>query len=68
MATPIAIYLVVTPGVLLLAYAGPAGALRMARDTGAPIVLPQRGISGGYGGGGLCKETQAFNALFLSAA
>lgn len=39
MATPLAIYLVVTPGVLLLDYAGPAEALRMARDVGAPIVL-----------------------------
>jgi transcriptional regulator GlxA family with amidase domain len=33
------VYLVVTPGVLLLDYAGPAEALRMARDMGAPLVL-----------------------------
>ena len=33
------IYLVVTPGVLMLDYAGPAEALRMARDMGAPLVL-----------------------------
>lgn len=36
---PLSIYLVVTPGVLLLDYAGPAEALRMARDMGAPLVL-----------------------------
>jgi transcriptional regulator GlxA family with amidase domain len=39
MTTPLTIYLVVTPGVLLLDYAGPAEALRMARDMGAPLVL-----------------------------
>jgi len=33
------VYLIVTPGVLLLDYAGPAEALRMARDMGAPLVL-----------------------------
>lgn len=37
--TQLTIYLVVTPGVLLLDYAGPAEALRMARDMGAPLVL-----------------------------
>ena len=31
MTAPLTIYLVVTPGVLLLDYAGPAEALRMAR-------------------------------------
>jgi transcriptional regulator GlxA family with amidase domain len=39
MTTPLTIYLVVTPGVLLLDYAGPAEALRMARDMGAPLVM-----------------------------
>lgn len=39
MTAPLTIYLVVTPGVLLLDYAGPAEALRMARDLGAPLVL-----------------------------
>ena len=33
------IYLVLTPGVLMLDYAGPAEALRMARDMGAPLEL-----------------------------
>lgn len=33
------IYLVLTPNVLMLDYAGPAEALRMARDMGAPIDL-----------------------------
>lgn len=33
------IYLILTPGVLMLDYAGPAEALRMARDMGAPLVL-----------------------------
>lgn len=33
------VYLIVTPGVLLLDYAGPAEALRMARDMGVPLVL-----------------------------
>lgn len=33
------IYLVITPGVLMLDYAGPAEALRMARDMGAPLML-----------------------------
>lgn len=33
------IYLVLTPNVLMLDYAGPAEALRMARDMGAPIAL-----------------------------
>lgn len=33
------VYLIVTPGVLLLDYAGPAEALRMARDMGAPLTL-----------------------------
>ena len=33
------VYFIVTPGVLLLDYAGPAEALRMARDMGAPLVL-----------------------------
>jgi transcriptional regulator GlxA family with amidase domain len=35
----LSIYLVVTPGVLMLDYAGPAEALRMARDMGAPLTL-----------------------------
>ncbi|MEY4507416.1 MAG: hypothetical protein RL297_1994 [Pseudomonadota bacterium] len=39
MTAPLSLFLVVTPGVLLLDYAGPAEALRMARDMGAPIVL-----------------------------
>lgn len=39
MTTPLTIYLVVTPGVLLLDYAGPAEALRMAHDLGASLVL-----------------------------
>lgn len=33
------IYLMLTPGVLMLDYAGPAEALRMARDMGAPLSL-----------------------------
>ena len=33
------VYFILTPGVLLLDYAGPAEALRMARDMGAPLVL-----------------------------
>lgn len=37
--TALHIYLVVLPGVLLLDYAGPAEALRMARDMGAPLEL-----------------------------
>ena len=39
MSTPLTIYLVVTPGVLLLDYAGPAETLRMARDMGAQLVM-----------------------------
>lgn len=39
MTAPFSLFLVVTPGVLLLDYAGPAETLRMARDMGAPIVL-----------------------------
>jgi transcriptional regulator GlxA family with amidase domain len=35
----LSVYLVVTPGVLVLDYAGPAEALRMARDMGAPLTL-----------------------------
>ncbi|MGV0959090.1 MAG: hypothetical protein ACOYB1_04565 [Limnohabitans sp.] len=35
----LSIYLVITPGVLMLDYAGPAEALRMARDMGAPLTL-----------------------------
>ncbi len=35
----LSIYLVLTPNVLMLDYAGPAEALRMAADMGAPIVL-----------------------------
>lgn len=35
----LSVFLVVTPGVLLLDYAGPAEALRMARDMGAPLTL-----------------------------
>ena len=45
----LSIYLVLTPNVLMLDYAGPAEALRMARDMGAPIALhtcgPQAHIS-----------------------
>jgi transcriptional regulator GlxA family with amidase domain len=33
------VYLIVTPGVLMLDYAGPAEALRMARDMGAALLL-----------------------------
>jgi transcriptional regulator GlxA family with amidase domain len=33
------VYLILTPGVLMLDYAGPAEALRMARDMGAPLTL-----------------------------
>ena len=36
---PLSIYLVLTPNVLMLDYAGPAEALRMARDMGAAMVL-----------------------------
>lgn len=39
MTTPLTIYLVVTPGVLLLDYAGPAEALRMAREMGAALAM-----------------------------
>ena len=35
----LSVYLVLTPNVLMLDYAGPAEALRMARDMGAPIAL-----------------------------
>ena len=35
----LSVYLVVTPGVLMLDYAGPAEALRMARDMGAALTL-----------------------------
>jgi len=38
-ALNLSIFLVVTPGVLMLDYAGPAEALRMARDMGAPLTL-----------------------------
>lgn len=37
--TPLHIWLVLTPGVLLLDYAGPADALRMAQEMGAPFAL-----------------------------
>jgi uncharacterized protein len=37
--SPLSVYLIVTPGVLLLDYAGPAEALRMARDMGASLTL-----------------------------
>ena len=33
------VFLVITPNVLMLDYAGPAEALRMARDMGAPLEL-----------------------------
>lgn len=50
---PLSIYLVVTPGVLMLDYAGPAEALRMARDMGAPLVLhtcgPRRDVDTSLG-------------------
>lgn len=49
------IWLVVTPNVLLLDYAGPAEALRMARDMGARLVLhncgPQQAVSTSTGAG-----------------
>jgi hypothetical protein len=35
----LSVYLVITPGVLMLDYAGPAEGLRMARDMGAPLSL-----------------------------
>lgn len=38
-ALNLSVYLIVTPGVLLLDYAGPAEALRMARDMGASLTL-----------------------------
>jgi transcriptional regulator GlxA family with amidase domain len=38
-ALNLSVFLVVTPGVLMLDYAGPAEALRMARDMGAPLTL-----------------------------
>jgi transcriptional regulator GlxA family with amidase domain len=44
--TPLHIYLVLTPNVLMLDYAGPAEALRMARDMGAPIALHACGPQG----------------------
>lgn len=51
----LSIYLVLTPNVLMLDYAGPAEALRMARDMGAPIALytcgPQASISTSLGTG-----------------
>ncbi|CAM8669560.1 COG4977 Transcriptional regulator containing an amidase domain and an AraC-type DNA-binding HTH domain [Comamonadaceae bacterium] len=43
---PLHIYLVLTPNVLMLDYAGPAEALRMARDMGAPIALHACGPQG----------------------
>ncbi len=50
---PLSIYLVLTPNVLMLDYAGPAEALRMAADMGAPIALhtcgPQTSISTSLG-------------------
>lgn len=36
---PLSVYLVLTPNVLMLDYVGPAEALRMARDMGAPLTL-----------------------------
>ena len=51
----LSIYLVLTPNVLMLDYAGPAEALRMARDMGAPLALhtcgPQASISTSLGTG-----------------
>jgi len=44
--TTLHIYLVLTPNVLMLDYAGPAEALRMARDMGAPIALHACGPQG----------------------
>ncbi len=44
--TALHLYLVLTPNVLMLDYAGPAEALRMARDMGAPIVLHTCGPQG----------------------
>jgi transcriptional regulator GlxA family with amidase domain len=35
----LSVYLVVTPGVLMLDYAGPAETLRMAGDMGAPLLM-----------------------------
>ncbi len=52
-ALKLSIYLVLTPNVLMLDYAGPAEALRMAADMGAPIALhtcgPQAHISTSLG-------------------
>lgn len=51
----LSIYLVLTPNVLMLDYAGPAEALRMARDMGAPLALhtcgPQAAIHTSLGTG-----------------
>ena len=51
----LSVYLVLTPNVLMLDYAGPAEALRMARDMGAPLVLhacgPQASIGTSLGTG-----------------
>ncbi len=51
----LSIYLVLTPNVLMLDYAGPAEALRMARDMGAPLALhtcgPQAAIPTSLGTG-----------------
>lgn len=51
----LSVYLVLTPNVLMLDYAGPAEALRMARDMGAPIALhacgPQTDIHTSLGTG-----------------
>ena len=45
----LSVWLVLTPNVLMLDYAGPAEALRMARDMGAKLALhtcsPQAGIT-----------------------
>lgn len=67
------VYLVVTPGVLLLDYAGPAEALRMARDMGAPLVLhtcgPCAGVTTSLGtqlaGLGPLPESLPPNSLVL---
>ena len=51
----LSIYLVLTPNVLMLDYAGPAETLRMARDMGAPLALhtcgPQAAIHTSLGTG-----------------
>lgn len=71
--TQLTVYFVVTPGVLLLDYAGPAEALRMARDMGAPLELhtcgPCAGVTTSLGtqlaGLGPLPESLPPNSLVL---